>query len=80
MELQKLTLHHYGETTADDRRMTLSPSMITVVAVQVDDTVVNGRTLRGLTVLFVDGGSIDLTVNHSDLEMLEAAVGSFGFG
>ena len=80
MELQKLTLHHYGETTADDRRITLAPMNITVVAAQIEDTVVNGRTLRSVSVLMTDGGAIDLNLNHSDLETLEAAVGSYCLG
>lgn len=77
MQLQKLTLHHYGETTTDDRRITLSPMNITVVAAAIEDSMVNGRSLRQVTVLFGDGGSIDLNINHADLELIEGAIGSF---
>ena len=80
MEFQKLTVHHYGETAEDDRRITLSPQNIHLVAAKVEDSNVNGRSVREVTVLFTDGGSADMVVNHSDLELLESAIGSFYLG
>lgn len=80
MEFQKLTVHHYGSTTEEDRRMTISPLNALMVAAGVEDCVVNGRSLRAVTILFSDGGSADLVLNHSDLELLESAVGSFCLG
>lgn len=80
MQLQKLTVHHYAEIAEEERRITLSPMNITVIAANVEDTLVNGRSVRPVTVLFTDGGSIDLVVNHADLELLESAVGTFCFG
>lgn len=80
MEFQVLRVHHYGDTTEEDRRITLSPSNITVVAAEAEDSVVNGRSVRKVTVLMVDGGSVDVVVNHADLELMESAVGSFCFG
>ena len=80
MEFTKLTLHHYSTDSSEERRITLSPSNINVIAAGVEDTAVNGRSLRTATVLFSDGTSIDLLINHADLELLEGAVGSFCFG
>lgn len=79
MEMQKLTVYHYAEVSEEDRRITLSPSKINVIAANPKDVLLNGRSLVQITVLFDDGGSIDLTINHSDLEMVEGAVGSFCF-
>jgi hypothetical protein len=78
--MQKLTVYHYSEIKEEERRITLSPVNITVIAAETEDVVVNGRNLRKTAVLFVDGNSIDLLLNHSDLEMLEGAIGSFCFG
>ena len=80
MEFQKLTVHCYAEDAADERRITLSPQNINVVAAHTEDVTINARSLRHVTVLFADGGSVDLVINHSDLELLEGAVGSFCFG
>jgi len=77
LELQKLTLHHYSADPSEERRITLSPNNIAVVAAHVEDVVVNGRSLRSVSVLFLDQGAVDLLLNHSDLELLESAVGSF---
>ena len=80
MELNKLTVHHYADNANEEKRITLSPQNIVVAAAAIEDTQVNGRSVRNVTVLFVDGGSIDLVVNHSDLEMIEQAVGTYYFG
>lgn len=77
MEYRKLTVFHYGETSEEDRRITISPNLVTVVAAQNTDVTVNGRQLRHVTLLFTDGGSVDVTINHFDLEMLESAIGSY---
>jgi hypothetical protein len=77
LELQKLTVHHYGETSVEDRRITLSPMNIMGMAAEVEDVTVNGRSVRNVSVLFLEGGSIGLCVNHSDLSLLESAIGTF---
>lgn len=80
MEFQILRVHHYGEKPEEDRRITISPSMVTTVAASVEDVVLNGRSLRNVSVLYDSGGSIDITINHADLELLESAIGSFCLG
>ena len=77
MIIQVLRLHHYGETPAEDRRITLSPHEVTTVAVTTEDVLVQGRKLVSVTVLMKDAGSIDLVLSHSDIETLEAAIGSY---
>lgn len=79
MNMQKLTVFHYGETTEEDRRITLSLMNITVVAAATEDTTVNGRSLRSVAVLFTDGSSVDLLINHEDMMTIETAVGSYCF-
>lgn len=77
MEKYKLTVHHYSENPEEERRVTLSPGQISFVAIGVEDITVGSRSLRSVTVMFMDGGSVDLVVNHSDMEMLESAVGTY---
>jgi hypothetical protein len=77
IQMKRLTVHHYGETTEEDKRITISPANIFALAADVEDVVVNGRTLRNVVVLGIDGGSIPLTVNHADLSILEEATGSY---
>jgi hypothetical protein len=80
MEMEVLRVHHYGEKTEDDRRITLSPGMITTVAAGVEDEKINNRSLRRVSVLFADGGTLEMAVNHADLDLLERAIGSFCMG
>ena len=80
MEFQKLTVQNYSDDPQQRRRITLSPPNITVIAAALEDVTVEGRSARNVTVLFIDGGSIDLCVNHSDLSMLEEAIGSYCLG
>lgn len=80
MEFQKLTVYSHEEDTTQDRRVTLSPANIVLVAAKIDNVHIHGRTLIPVTILFLDGENIDLNVSHSDLESLEAAVGSYCLG
>ena len=80
MNIQRLTLRHYGATEAEDRRITLSPMNILAAVAKIDDIQLNGRSLREISVLMVDQANIDLIVNHADLQLLEDAVGSFCLG
>jgi hypothetical protein len=80
MELQKLTVRNYDELPENEKRITLSPDKINLVAAGIEDIKINGRALRQVTVLFLDGGSVDLVVDHADLELLEGAIGSFCLG
>ena len=80
MEMQKLTVYHYGETPEEDRRVTLSPQMVVAVVAEIEDTTVQGRTVRNVTVLASDGGNLPLSINHEDLEKLESVIGAYSFG
>lgn len=80
MEFQTLTVHHYAEDPKEDKRITLAPMNITALAADVEDMTVNGRSVRAVMVLFMDGGSIAVSVNHADLQLMESAIGSFCLG
>jgi hypothetical protein len=80
MQLETLTVHHLGDTQDEDRRITISPANVNIIAAEVEDVLVQGRSVRRVAVLMADGGSVDVTINHADLEMLERAIGSFCLG
>ncbi len=80
MQYQKLTVYHYADKPEEERRITISPNLVTVVAAGVSDITINGRSLRNVTILFTDGGSIDVNINHLDLETLESAIGTYSMG
>lgn len=77
MSLQVLRVHHYGETPADDKRITISPHNVLLIAAATEDITVQDRSVRNVNILFADNGSAEVNINHSDLEMLESAIGSF---
>lgn len=72
-----LTVNHYGDLETDNRRMTISPSNIAALAADHNDVTLQGRSLRKVSVCMMDGGTLDLTVNHADLALMEEAVGAF---
>jgi hypothetical protein len=78
MILEQLTVHHYDEENeSEDKRITLAPHHIIAIAATPDDVQVRGIKLRGATVLMADGNSLPLFINHSDLMLLERAIGSY---
>ena len=78
--MEKLTVHCYAENLEEERRITISPSNVTVVAANIEDKVLRGLTPREVAVLFADGGSIELLLNYQDMETLEQVVGLYSFG
>jgi len=80
MEFQKLTVHTYSETIEDERRITIAPMKVVMIAAKLEDIMIRGLSVRPITVLFDDGEATDLVVNSQDLLLLEDAVGSFCLG
>jgi len=80
MEMQTLRVHSYGDVAEDDRRVTIAPNNVVALAASTDDVQVQGRSLRAISVLFVDGGAMDLVVDHADLQLLEDTIGAYSFG
>ena len=79
MELQKLTVHHYSDKPEEEKRVTLAPMHIIAIMAGIEDITVNNRSVRSVGILFSDGGSIELNLNHSDMSTLESAIGSYCF-
>jgi hypothetical protein len=77
MDLQTLRIHHYGEVEADDRRITVAPINVVALSAKTEDNTVQGRSVREIAVIFLDGGQIVVNVNHADLELLEGTIGAF---
>ena len=48
--MEKLTVHCYAENLEEERRITISPSNVTVVAAKIEDKVLRGLTLREVAV------------------------------
>lgn len=78
--MKTLTVHCYAEDPTQERRVTLSPGLITVIAAATEDTMISGKARRMVTVMFVDSSSLDLFLDCSDLLMLEETIGSFCMG
>jgi hypothetical protein len=78
MQLQVLRVFHYDDKDPNEnKRITLSPMNIAAVTADVEDVVIQGRSLRKTSVIMMDAGTLPLNINHQDLELLERAVGSF---
>lgn len=77
MIIQVLRVSHYGETPKEDRRITISPHEITAMAVNTEVVETQGRKLLSVSVMMKEGPDFDLVISHSDVEKLEAAIGSY---
>jgi hypothetical protein len=77
--MKTLTVHCYAEDPTQERRVTMRLALITVIAAATEDTVISGKPRRIVTVMFMDGASLDVVLDHSDLTMLEEAIGSYCF-
>lgn len=80
MEVQRLTMHSYSEDIAQERRITISPMQVSIVAAAIEDITIRGLSLRNVDIMFADGQSIALILNHADLSTLESAIGSYCLG
>lgn len=78
--MKVLTVHCYAEDPSQERRVTLSPGLITVIAAGTEDVEINGKARRLAQVMFMDGGTVDLFVDHSDLLLLEETIGAYCLG
>ena len=78
--IETLTVQHYAEDIRDVKRVTLSAYKINFIGASVDDVVINGLSVRPVEIWFEEGSMLSLIVSHSDLDLLEKAVGSFRLG
>lgn len=75
-DIRVLTFTHFGETEAENARMTLSPMNVKLLAA-FDDTR-QGRPVKRVSVLFLEGDSVEVFVSEMDLLQIEQAVGMYG--
>jgi len=79
MNYQILTVYDYAEDPEEDQRVTISPQEIEAVFVKTKEIQRNGRTLVSVCVGMASGNMIALTLNHSDLALLENVAGRYSF-
>lgn len=76
-----LTVSNYGIEEGGKfikARVTLAPHMIQVViAGEETQTVVEGRELKRVNILLVDGNNIELLISEVDLISIERAIGTY---
>jgi hypothetical protein len=78
-EVQVLRVHHIDADEKEDRRVTIAPMNVAALVAHEEDTIVRGRSVREISIMFLDGGNISIAVNHSDLELLETTIGAYSF-
>jgi hypothetical protein len=72
-----LKVLHYGEDEKDNRDVTLSPISIKMVQAEIGVTMRQGRPVKAVNVIFLEGDSVDLNLTDYDLEKLESVVGFY---
>lgn len=75
--LRVLTVLNFGETEAENDRITLNSMEIQMTAAR--DDIRQGRAVKKTTVMFKDGACVELFLNEMDLLTVEQAIGTYGF-
>lgn len=75
-DIRVLTVQHFGETEEENTRITLSPLNIKMTA--ANPTIRQNREMFKVSVLFLEGDSVELFVTEMDLLQIERAVGMYG--
>jgi hypothetical protein len=75
-DIRVLTFTHYGDTPEENARMTLSPVSIKLLAAYEDTK--QGRPVKRVSVLFLEGDVTEIFVSDMDLLTIERAVGMYG--
>lgn len=76
--VQTLKVLHYGETEPENRMITISPVNVLIIAAPLVCEQVQGREIKRVSVLLIDGGETEVCISEVDLDQLEQAVGAYG--
>ena len=79
MDMNVLTITSYGDQPEDDCTITMSPMAIKMLKAKSLSEVRQGRSVRRLTIFFLDGEFEEIYVNEVDLSTIEGIVGGYGF-
>lgn len=76
-DLMILTVTAYGETEDTNSQATLAPHMVKMIL--AFDDARQGRPVKRVEILFVDGDTGVLFVSEMDLLTIQQAIGAYGF-
>lgn len=74
-DIRVLTVMHLGETEEENARITFSPMNVKMLAA-LDDTR-QGRPVKKVSVLFIEGDNTEIFISEIDLLTFERAVGMY---
>lgn len=75
MAILKVT--SYGEVLDDNKEVTLSPGMIKAIFADVVSSVTQGKVVKNVSLLMIEGDTIEIVIGESDLYKLEEVVGGY---
>lgn len=74
-----LKVTNYGAEESENTEVTISPGVIKVVSASTVPVMIQGRALKSVTVLMMDGDELVLVLSDPDLYKLEECVGFYDF-
>jgi hypothetical protein len=72
-----LKVKHYGETFDESKWVTICPMNVKLVEADVSVTIRQNTTVTKVTVVFLEGDSIELYLTDYDQNVLESVVGFY---
>jgi hypothetical protein len=77
MAARILKVTNYGETEAENKEVTISPMVIKAVMADVVAHEKQGRAVKNVALLLIEGDTMELVISDRDLYTLEEVVGSY---
>ena len=71
--------NYVSDDSAENKIVTISPMVIKAVFADEVASIRQGKAVKNVTLLLVEGDEIALTINDSDLYTLEDIVGGYDF-
>lgn len=79
MAARTLKVTHYGEVEAENKEVTVSPMVIKAVFADLFPHEKQGRQVKNVSLLLMEGDTIELVLNERDIFTLEDVVGGYDF-
>jgi hypothetical protein len=79
MAARILKVTHYGETESENKEVTISPMVIKAIFADVLPHNRQDRLVKNVSLLLVEGDTMELIISELDLYTLEDVVGGYDF-
>lgn len=74
-----LKVTHYGDSPEENKEVTISPVVVKMVFADVAPSFKQNRSVKNISLLLMEGDTVELCISESELYTLEEVVGLYDF-